>query len=249
MRVKDEDRIIIALDLDSPGEGLGLVRQLRGRVGLFKVGSQLFTSAGPPVVAGILRMGERVFLDLKFHDIPNTAAKAALAARAMGVSMNHRSRRRGFRHVVGGDGGLKSAPAEPRRPLVLAVTLLTSLASADLERLGVTGSPADQVLRLAGTALEAGVDGLVASPAEVARLRRRFGSSPLLVTPGIRPAGTALDDQARAATPQEALGAGSDFLVIGRPVTAAADPLRSLNPDHRDDPMNCRWLIDPSRAG
>ena len=124
---------------------------------------------------------------------------------------------------------LKSAPVEPKRPLVLAVTLLTSLASSDLESLGVAGSPADQVLRLAGTALEACADGLVASPAEVARLRRRFGSSPLLVTPGIRPAGTALNDQARAATPQEALRSGSDFLVIGRPVTAAPDPLRSLN--------------------
>ena len=228
--MKAEGRIIIALDVDSPDEGLGLVRRLRGRVGLFKVGSQLFTSAGPTVVARILRMGERVFLDLKFHDIPNTAAKAALAARAMGVSMI-------TVHAAGGSamlsavmGALKSAPGEPERPLVLAVTLLTSLASSDLERLGVAGTPAEQVLRLADTALEAGVDGLVASPAEVVRLRRRFGSSPLLVTPGIRPAGTALNDQARAATPREALGAGSDYLVIGRsPVTAAADPLRSLN--------------------
>ena len=229
MRVKDEDRIIIALDVDSPGEGLELVRRLRGRVGLFKVGSQLFTSAGPPVVAGILRMGERVFLDLKFHDIPNTAAQAALAARAMGVSMITVHAGGGSAMLSAVMGALKSAPSEPKRPLVLAVTLLTSLASSDLEGLGVAGSPADQVLRLAGTALEAGVDGLVASPAEVARLRRHFGSSPLLVTPGIRPAGTALNDQARAATPREALRAGSDFLVIGRPVTAATDPLRSLN--------------------
>jgi len=227
--MKNEGRIIIALDVASPDEGLGLVRQLRGRVGLFKVGSQLFTSAGPPVVAGILQMGERVFLDLKFHDIPNTAAKAALAARTMGVSMI-------TVHAGGGSAmlsavmeALSSAPAGPKRPLVLAVTLLTSLASTDLERLGVAGSPADQVVRLAGTALEAGVDGLVASPAEVARLRRHFGSSPLLVTPGIRPAGTALNDQARAATPQEALRAGSDLLVIGRPVTADPDPLLSLN--------------------
>lgn len=126
-------------------------------------------------------------------------------------------------------GALQSPPTEPKRPLVLAVTLLTSLASSDLERLGLAGSPAEQVLRLAGMAMEAGVDGLVASPAEVARLRRNFGPSPLLVTPGIRPAGAALDDQARAATPQEALRAGSDLLVIGRPVTAAPNPLRSLN--------------------
>lgn len=227
--MKNEDRIIVALDVDSPHEGLGLVRQLRGRVGLFKVGSQLFTSAGPSVVAGILRMGERVFLDLKFHDIPNTAAKAALAARAMGVSMITVHAGGGSAMLSAVMAALKSAPAEPKRPLVLAVTLLTSLAASDLEHLGVAGSPADQVLRLAGTALEAGVDGLVASPAEVARLRRHFGSSPLLVTPGIRPAGAALNDQARAATPQEALRAGSDFLVIGRPVTASPDPLLSLN--------------------
>ena len=227
--MKAEDRIIIALDVGSPDEGLGLVRLLRGRAGLFKVGSQLFTAAGPPVVSGILQMGERVFLDLKFHDIPNTAAKAALAARAMGVSMITVHAGGGAAMLSAVMGALKSAPSEPKRPLVLAVTLLTSLASSDLERLGVAGTPADQVLRLAGTALEAGVDGLVASPAEVARLRRHFGSSPLLVTPGIRPAGTALDDQARAATPPEALRAGSDYLVIGRPVTAAADPLGSLN--------------------
>ncbi len=227
--MKDEDRIIIALDVDSPDEALGLVRQLRGRVGLFKVGSQLFTSAGPAVVAGILRMGERVFLDLKFHDIPNTAAKAALAARAMGVSMITVHAGGGSAMLSAVTGALKSVSPQPKRPLVLAVTLLTSLASSDLERLGVAGTPADQVLRLAGTALEAGVDGLVASPAEVARLRRHFGSSPILVTPGIRPAGAALNDQARAATPREALEAGSDYLVIGRPVTAAADPLRSLN--------------------
>ena len=227
--MKDEDRIIIALDVDSPDECLGLVQQLRGRVGLFKVGSQLFTSAGPPVVAAIQRMGERVFLDLKFHDIPNTAAKAALAARAMGVSMITVHAGGGSAMLSAVMGALKSAPVEPKRPLVLAVTLLTSLASSDLARLGVAGSPADQVLRLAGTALEAGVDGLVASPAEVAGLRRHFGSAPLLVTPGIRAAGTALNDQVRAATPQEALKAGSDFLVIGRPVTAAPDPLRSLN--------------------
>lgn len=227
--MKAEDRIIIALDVDSPDEGLGLVEQLRGRVGLFKVGSQLFTAAGPPVVAGILQMGERVFLDLKFHDIPNTAAKAALAARAMGVSMITVHAGGGSAMLAAVMRALRSAPTEPRRPLVLAVTLLTSLAASDLERLGLAGSPADQVLRLAGVAMEAGVDGLVASPAEVARLRRHFGSSPLLVTPGIRPAGTALDDQVRAATPQEALRAGSDLLVIGRPVTAAPDPLHSLN--------------------
>ena len=228
-RMKAEDRIIIALDVDSPDEGLGLVRRLRGRVGLFKVGSQLFTAAGPPVVAGILQMGERVFLDLKFHDIPNTAAKAARAARAMGVSMI-------TVHAGGGSAMLKavmetlqSPPTEPKRPLVLAVTVLTSLTSSDLERLGISGSPADQVLRLAGLAIESGVDGLVASPAEVARLRRNFGPDPLLVTPGIRPAGAALDDQARAATPREAVRAGSDLLVIGRPVTAAPDPLLSLN--------------------
>ena len=224
-----QDRIIIALDVDSAAQGLGLVEQLRGRVGLFKVGSELFTAAGPPVVAGILQMGERVFLDLKLHDIPNTAAKAAQAARAMGVSMITVHAGGGSGMMAAVMGALQSPPSEPRPPLVLAVTLLTSLASSDLERLGLDSSPADQVLRLAGIAIESGVDGLVASPAEAARLRRHFGSSPLLVTPGIRPAGAALNDQARVATPEEALRAGSDFLVIGRPVTAAHNPLQSLN--------------------
>ena len=227
--MRAEDRIIIALDVASPAEALALVKQLRGRVGLFKVGSQLFTAAGPPVVAGILQLGERVFLDLKFHDIPNTAAQAARAARAMGVSMITVHAGGGAAMLAAVMGALQAAPAQPKPPLVLAVTLLTSLASSDLEHLGVAGSPEDQVLRLAGMAMEAGVDGLVASPAEVGRLRRRFGSSTLLVTPGIRPAGTALHDQSRAATPQEALRAGSDYLVIGRPVTASPNPLRSLN--------------------
>lgn len=227
--MKTEERIIIALDVDSATEGLELVEQLHGRVGLFKVGSQLFTQAGPSVVDGILQMGEQVFLDLKFHDIPNTAAKAAMAARSMGVSMITVHASGGGAMLAAVMEALQSPSSKSKRPLVLAVTLLTSLASSDLERFGLTGSPADQVVRLARIAMEAGVDGLVASPAEVALLRRNFGPSPLLVTPGIRPTGAALDDQARVATPQEALGAGCDMLVIGRPVTAAPDPLERLN--------------------
>ena len=227
--MEPKDRIVIALDFDSAAESLRLVEQLRGRVGLFKVGSQLFAAEGPSVVGKIMAMGERVFLDLKLHDIPNTAAKAAKAAQAMGVSMI-------TVHASGGSGmlaavmrTLESPRPEQKPPLVLAITLLTSLLPSDLHQLGLVGSPADQVLRLARVAIEAGVDGVVASPVEVALLRRHFGSSPLLVTPGIRPAGTALNDQARVATPEAALRDGADYLVIGRPVTADPNPLERLN--------------------
>ena len=227
--MEPKDRIIIALDFDSAAESLKLVEQLRGRVGLFKVGSQLFTAEGPSVVGKIMAMGERVFLDLKLHDIPNTAAKAAKVAQAMGVSMITVHAGGGFGMMAAVMGGLKSPSLDQNRPLVLAVTLLTSLAPSDLDRLGLGSSPADQVVRLAHVAIEAGVDGLVASPAEVALLRRNFGSFPLLLTPGIRPAGIALNDQARVATPEAALKNGADYLVIGRPVTASPNPLESLN--------------------
>ncbi len=227
--MEPKDRIVIALDLDSATESLRLVEQLRGRVGLFKVGSQLFAAEGPSVVDKIMAMGERVFLDLKLHDIPNTAAQAAKAAQAMGVSMITVHASGGSRMMAAVMRALKSPRPEQKPLLVLAVTLLTSLAPSDLAPLGLGSPLADQVVRLAHIAIEAGVDGLVASPAEVALLRRHFGSSPLLVTPGIRPAGTALNDQARVATPEAALKDGADYLVIGRPVTASPNPLESLN--------------------
>lgn len=224
-----KDRIVIALDFDSAAESLRLVEQLRGRVGLFKVGSQLFAAEGPSVVGKIIAMGERVFLDLKLHDIPNTAAQAAKAAQVMGVSMITVHASGGSRMMAAVMRALKSSRPEQKRPLVLAVTLLTSLGPSDLDPLGLSSPLADQVVRLAHIAIEAGVDGLVVSPAEVALLRRHFGSSPLLMTPGIRPAGTALNDQARVATPEAALKDGADYLVIGRPVTANPNPLESLN--------------------
>ena len=180
------------------------------------------------MVNKIVDMGERVFLDLKLHDIPNTAAKAATAAQAMGVSMLTVHASGGLPMMSAVTTALRSLPNKPKLPLVLAVTVLTSLGQSDLNQLGVSGNLAEQVVRLGHLATDAGLDGLVASPMEVPLLRHHFPSL-LLVTPGIRPLGSALNDQTRIATPTAALEAGANYLVIGRPITASPDPLRSLN--------------------
>ena len=228
MEMDTKERIVIALDFDSAAESLRLVERLRGRVGLFKVGSQLFAAEGPSVVEKIVDMGEEVFLDLKLHDIPNTVAKTATAAQAMGVSMLTVHASGGLPMMSAVTTALKSLPNKPKLPLVLAVTVLTSLGQSDLNQLGVTGNLTEQVVRLAHLATDAGLDGLVASPAEVSLVRHQFPAL-LLVTPGIRPLGSALNDQSRIATPRDALKAGANYLVIGRPITASPDPLRSLN--------------------
>ncbi len=222
------DRVLIALDVATARDALALADLLRGVVGGFKIGSQLFTSAGPGIVRTLVDRGDQVFLDLKFHDIPNTVAGAVTAATELGVWMLNV-------HAAGGpamlaaarDAADRTAAARGiRRPLVIAVTVLTSLDAEMLQATGVTHSPRDQAVRLATMAQAAGLDGVVASPHEVAGIRHACGGDFVVVTPGIRGghAPAALDDQQRTATAAGALGAGSSYLVIGRPITAASDP-------------------------
>lgn len=224
-----KDRIIVALDHNSAAESLNLVKLLKGRVGFFKVGSQLFSAEGPSIIKKIIEMGERVFLDLKFHDIPNTAAKSAQVAQKMGVSMLTIHVSGGFNMMSAVMSALSSSTSGVERPLVLGVTVLTSLGTSDLQGLGIQDTLSNQVIRLGSLAIEAGLDGLVAAPTEVSLIRRHFGSSLALVTPGIRPFGSPLNDQNRVATATASIKAGSDHLVIGRPITASSDPIVALD--------------------
>jgi orotidine-5'-phosphate decarboxylase len=219
MPLKPQDRIIVALDFGSADEARALVERLSGRVGMFKIGSQLFTAAGPAFVRELTARGEKVFLDLKYHDIPNTIAGAVSAACQLGVSLVDV-------HALGGRAMLEAAvsalPAMGAR--LLAVTILTSMNEHGHGEIGLGGQVADSVRRLALLSRDAGLDGVVASPHEVALVREACGPDFLIVTPGIRRAGSNADDQARAATPRAALDAGADLLVVGRPITAAPDP-------------------------
>ena len=222
-------RIIVALDVPTRQEALHLVNQLGGQVGLFKVGSQLFTSEGPPVVREIIDMGEEVFLDLKFHDIPSTIVKAALAAQELGVSMITVHTSGGLKMMSTVVKELQASAVRPRHPWIFGVTVLTSLGEPDLKEIGCDFAIQDQVLRLASLAQRAGLDGLIASPAEIEALRRHFGNSLKIATPGVRPTGADGNDQSRIATPAAALRAGADYLVIGRPLIASSNPSASLN--------------------
>jgi orotidine-5'-phosphate decarboxylase len=222
------NQIIVALDVDSRAEALNLVRRLKGRVGLFKVGSQLFTSEGPEFVREIVREGEKVFLDLKFHDIPNTVTKAVLAAARLGASMLTLHAGGGVKMMSAAANAVKQTCDAAERPQLLGVTVLTSLADEDLVQVGVRADAATQVATLAKLAEDAGLDGVVASPSELSLLRSQLGRAMKIVTPGIRPAGSDVNDQSRIATPAAALQAGADYLVIGRPITASTDPAGSL---------------------
>jgi len=213
------DRLIVALDVPQTEPARDLVDRLAGRVGMFKVGSQLFTAAGPGFVREIVGRGEKVFLDLKFHDIPNTVAGAVSSASRLGVTLLDV-------HGLGGRAMLEAAvgalPAMQTR--LLAITVLTSHDEDSLDQIGVNGGVTDSVRRLALLARDAGLDGVVASPHEVGLIREACGPDFLIVTPGIRPAGAAPGDQARPATPAAALAAGADYIVVGRPITASEDP-------------------------
>lgn len=220
--------ILIALDVDTPPQAYAMAETLRGTVGGYKINTHLFTGAGPEVVRTFVDRGDRVFLDLKFHDIPNTVTGAVSAAAALGVWMVNV-------HASGGPAMLQAArrgadDGATRRagpaPLVIAVTVLTSIDARTLTALGINESPMDHVTRLARMAQDAGLDGVVASPQEVPAIRRACGRDFVIVTPGIRggSATTGPDDQQRTATPAAAIEAGSSYLVIGRPITAAADP-------------------------
>ncbi len=228
MKHDPQNRLIVALDVQTAQRARELVNLLGPEVGMFKVGSQLFTAAGPEIVREIVRSGYRVFLDLKFHDIPNTVAAAAVAAMRLGVTILNV-------HASGGSEMMKRAAAAVSeaasveglsRPSIIAVTVLTSADWATLQSLGVTNTPEQQVIKLALLAAENGMDGLVASPLEVPAIRAAISRREfLLVTPGIRPGGTALDDQKRVLTPAAAMRAGADYVVVGRPITAAKDPV------------------------
>lgn len=215
-------KLIVALDFAQPSQALSLIEQLTPEHCGVKIGSELFTRSGPALVKNMVARGFRVFLDLKFHDIPHTVAQACQAAADLGVWML-------TVHATGGAAMLEAArhalePYGERRPKVVAVTVLTSLAAHDLSTVGVTGTLPQQVERLAGLVQAIGLDGVVCSAQEVADLKKQCGSGFLAVTPGIRLPGDALHDQARVITPQAALAAGSDYLVMGRSITQAADP-------------------------
>ena len=235
MNLADQERVrsklIVALDVSSTGAAAQAADKLRGHVGAFKVGAELFCVEGPTVVRQLIAKGDKVFLDLKFNDIPNTVRAAARGAAQLGVSM----------FTIHANGGLKmmqaalegaregAESAGNTRPLVLAVTVLTSLDGEDLKGIGMSGTPEEAGVRLARLTQLAGVDGIVASPKEITAIRKTCGPKLVIVTPGIRTvtaAGSAhsQDDQARIATPLAAIQSGADYLVVGRPVLYAPDP-------------------------
>ncbi|MFQ5851287.1 MAG: orotidine-5'-phosphate decarboxylase [Candidatus Binatia bacterium] len=224
------DRLILALDLDDLERVKKLVRLLAGEVGMFKVGKQLFLHAGPLGVKLIQEMGGEVFLDLKFHDIPTTVAKAAIEATRLGVKMFnvHASGSLEMMRRTVKDVNRVYRQEALRRPMMLAVTVLTSLDKYDLSKVGVGGEVADQVVRLAVLSREAGMDGVVASPHEVARIRAACGRRFIIVSPGIRPQGKGREDQRRVMTPGEAIRMGADYIVVGRPIVETRDPLRGV---------------------
>jgi len=222
-------RLIFALDVDSTADAEALIDELLPEVGLFKVGKQLFLHAGPAIVRRIRERGGEVFLDLKFHDIPRTVAKAGVEAARLGVKMFDV-------HASGSDEMMRVTVAEVRRacrrealrrPKILAVTVLTSLSRDDLKRVGVMAGIESQVVRLARLAKESAMDGVVASPHEIATIRKACGRSFTIVTPGVRPPRAGWDDQKRVMSPEDAIRAGADYLVVGKPIRDAKNPVQA----------------------
>jgi orotidine-5'-phosphate decarboxylase len=227
-----KDKLIVALDVETPTKALDLVRELRDVAGMFKVGSQLFTATGPQLVRDIIALDTKVFLDLKFHDIPHQVAGAARSAAELGVSL--------FTiHASGGAEMMRRAVesvsevAEQNRGVrskILAISVLTSIDATILSQIGINATLEEQVLRLVSLAESAGVDGVVASPREIESIRRTVPNPEfLIVTPGIRPATDANEDQKRVATAAAAIAAGASYIVVGRPITGAPDPLAAAH--------------------
>jgi orotidine-5'-phosphate decarboxylase len=231
VQISAKERIIVALDVDSASEAESIVRELNGSVGAFKIGLQLFTAAGPAFVRKLVESGTKIFLDLKFHDIPNTVAKASAEAARLGVWMFNV-------HASGGSEMMRKTIGEVsevcarenlERPKIIAVTVLTSSDRETLAETGVTAETEEQVLRLAGLTSKCGLDGVVASPLEIESIRRNVQMLGfLIVTPGIRPVFATNDDQKRVMSPGGAVRTGADYLVIGRPVTAASDRAKAI---------------------
>ncbi|MEO7557645.1 MAG: orotidine-5'-phosphate decarboxylase [Gammaproteobacteria bacterium] len=221
----NNSRIIVALDYATADQALKFINRLEPASCRIKVGKELFCRSGPALVEKLVRLDFDVFLDLKFHDIPNTVAQACRAAADLGVWMMNV-------HALGGSKMMEAAcsalAGQAQRPLLIAVTVLTSLDEHDIKAVGLSGSTVQNVERLALLARHAGMDGVVCSPQEAAVLRKSIGDEFCLVTPGIRPAGSTQDDQRRVMTPHEAIHSGADYLVIGRPITAASDPMHAL---------------------
>lgn len=226
-----DPKIVIALDYANPQDALNFVEQLDPTICRLKVGKELFTAAGPVLVEKLVAKGFGVFLDLKFHDIPTTVAKACEAASRLGVWMLNV-------HASGGSAMMEAASEGVERsgekPILIAVTVLTSMNQQMLNEVGVAGDVSDQVLNLATLTKKSGLDGVVCSAQEAHMLRKALGDKFCLVTPGIRPADAALDDQSRVVTPRRALALGSSYLVIGRPITQSKNPLETLKKIHEE---------------
>ena len=220
--------ILVALDVDTTAQALAAAHTVRGHVGGLKIGKQLFTSEGPALVRELAARGDRVFLDLKYHDIPNTVAGAVRAATALGVWMVNVHASGGLKMMQAARQAAQEASQQGQRPLVIAVTVLTSMDEATLASVGVSRPVSEQVGALAAMAQDAGLDGVVASPHEIAVIRARCGPTFQIVTPGIR-SGPAIDgdDQARTLSAAKAMAAGANYLVIGRPILRATDPGRA----------------------
>lgn len=218
---KAADKIIVALDVPTKREALDLVEKLRGQISFLKIGLQLYTAEGPEIVRAASSTGSKIFLDLKLHDIPNTAAKAVESASCLGVHML-------TIHLSGGSEMIRAAISARANTLLLGVTVLTSSTEETLREIGIAGKVDNQVLRLAKLGIEAGIDGVVASPHEIKALRHEFGNEIKIVVPGIRPSWSEPGDQRRIMTPREALDAGADYLVIGRPITGHPNPREAV---------------------
>lgn len=219
-------RIIVAMDYDNQNDCLAMAKRLSPQKCRLKVGKELFTSCGPAIVESLSALGFDIFLDLKFHDIPNTTAKAVKAAADLGVWMVNVHASGGERMMVAAREIIENAT---HKPLLIGVTVLTSMDHADLAATGVTSSPEEQVKLLADLAYKSGLDGIVCSAREAKLMRGYFGTDFCLVTPGIRMADSPADDQRRTLTPREAIEAGSSYLVIGRPITQSADPVKTCD--------------------
>lgn len=217
------DRLIVALDFPNQAKALALVSTLGDSISRYKIGLQLYTAAGPAVVQAVAATGAKIFLDLKLHDIPNTVAKAVAAANDLGVEML-------TVHLAGGSAMLRAA-VEAKAPhlSLIGVTVLTSATQETLDETGISAPLRDQVVRFAQLGQQSGINCFVTSPREVGLLRERLGADVILLTPGVRPAWAAADDQKRFTTPREAVQSGADYLVIGRPITAASDPRAAVD--------------------